>query len=81
MKSTIELELELSNAKLKKMTETVKRLETKLKDVNEKLSLAKEGKSDADYDLSVFKEKYNTLTKLISNAVITINKLKAELGA
>jgi len=37
MKSVIELELELSQAKLAKMTSTVKQLGTKLKDANLKL--------------------------------------------
>ena len=65
MKSIIELELEvqLLNLKLDKMTSTVKQLGTKLQDANISAN-------DAKHELSWYKEKYNTLNDAVCRVVL-----------
>jgi len=71
MKSVIELELELSQAKLAKMTSTVKQLGTKLKDANLELVWEKRETSFLRAD----KKELLLLKKKIAEAVLTPEEL------
>ena len=72
MKSVIELELELSQAKLAKMTSTVKQLGTKLKDAN--LELVRE-KRETSF-LRADKKELLLLKKKIAEAVLTPEEIE-----
>ena len=67
MKSILELELELANAKLAKMTSTVKQLGTKLSSSNEK-------KNELESELAYYRMEYSKLRVLkdsVRKAVLT----------
>jgi hypothetical protein len=72
MKSVIELELELSQAKLAKMTSTVKQLGTKLKDANFELQWALQ---EADFLRGKHRE-FLSLKKEMSKFVLTSEELE-----
>ena len=70
MKSILELELELANAKLAKMTSTVKQLGTKLTKVNEE-------SAELGSELCYYKSEYNRLRAIedsVRKAVLTKNE-------
>ena len=70
MKSILELELELANAKLAKMTSTVKQLGTKLSKANEALY-------NAEHELSHYKVAHRINTKKlneIAKSILTVEE-------